>query len=143
MNNHPTILTEFLDGEVAVTALGLNDAVLVIDKDEPLIVNRIPIEMRLYMKRRENGSWYSVNTFIYRLDNEVFHPQHHATEGQQRKIYRAAVELCEELNETFLREGEVARMDHEIDVFDDRIRQYQEERAGAVKVRDRFAAFAG
>lgn len=138
----PNITTEFLDGKVRVTALSLNEVAIVAGEQhgstEPLVVNRIPVEMRIYFKRRENGSWYSTNFFCYRLDNEhKFHPQRPATEGQTSKIYRAAVELCEELNETFLREGEVGRIDHEIAVVDDRIQQYEDERKALVLEHER------
>jgi len=133
----PHIVTELLGGKARVTALGLNEVAISAggsaDVIPPLVVNRIPVELRVYFKRRENGTWYSTNMFCYRTDRTVaYHPQRPATEGQTSKIYRAAVELCEELNETFLREGEVARIDREIAVVDDRIQRYEDERKALV-----------
>lgn len=143
MSNIPTIKVEFLGGEASVNAIDINSVAIVVDTakgDEPIVVNRIPVEFRLYFKRTQSGSWISQNFFCYRLDNtEIFHPQHPATEGQKSKIYRAAVEVCEALDETFLREGELNRMDRELEQIEDRIKQYKDEYAAALTIRDKFA----
>ena len=122
MKQAPTTLIEFLGGAAAVRAIGLHEVAIIVDKDDPIIVNRIPVELRVYFKRNTGGNWYSTNFFCYRLDNaEVYHPQHPATEGQKSKIYRAAVEVCEALDESFLREGELGKMDREIETINIRI----------------------
>jgi hypothetical protein len=107
-----TDLIPFLGGTARLTVISRDEAVIV--SDEPLVLNGIPLEFRVWVKY--NGHHWSANhIFAYRTDNAVYHPQHLATDNQKQKLYRAAVEVAESLTDRQRIRGEISKVRQDID----------------------------
>jgi hypothetical protein len=109
--------TEFLGGQVTITATSDREIVIVADEDSNVVVNRMPLEFRIWVKRNNMGQWMCSNIFAYRIDPDrpFYQPPSPGTDNQRSKLYRAAVETAERLEGSFLHSGKVvaARRDME------------------------------
>lgn len=120
MHEYPVEEIEFLGGKALISAHSRDSAfVKSIDHvgDGPFILNGLPIEFRIWLKKRDHGgSWYADSIFAYRLDREAEnHPKRPATENQRSKLYRAAVAAVEELTDETLLRADIAKAHAELE----------------------------
>lgn len=108
----PKQTIEILGGEFVVSANGLDELSVFA---EEVTVNRMPLEVRSYVRRNSNGRWQALNIFAYRIIEGEVVRHTSCTDNQRFKLYRAIVEMAENLDATFLLNGQDAALGREIE----------------------------